>query len=111
LADTLIQAGVEQGQPQRLLWRVQAAQPKVVMHAAGQQGRILRRIGELWATIVGFTVIYGVLAVVEVRRIIRTVKKGPYPTSPDADHLPFHPQTSAGQPPQGFAPTPALRAE
>ncbi|MFH5923554.1 cytochrome ubiquinol oxidase subunit I [Roseomonas xinghualingensis] len=32
----------------------------------------------LWITIVGFTVIYGVLAVIEVGLIVRTVKKGPF---------------------------------
>lgn len=33
---------------------------------------------ELWATIAGFTLIYGALAVVEVGLIVRTVRIGPY---------------------------------
>jgi cytochrome d ubiquinol oxidase subunit I len=40
---------------------------------------------ELWATIAGFTLIYGTLAVVEIGLIIRTVKKGPYPDHLDAE--------------------------
>ncbi|OZI23687.1 cytochrome d terminal oxidase subunit 1 [Bordetella genomosp. 9] len=35
-------------------------------------------VGQLWTTIVGFTVLYGGLAVVEVGLIVRTVKRGPY---------------------------------
>jgi cytochrome d ubiquinol oxidase subunit I len=34
--------------------------------------------GEIWTTIIGFTLLYGALAVVEVGLIMRTVKKGPY---------------------------------
>jgi cytochrome d ubiquinol oxidase subunit I len=34
--------------------------------------------GQLWATIVGFTVLYGALAVVEVSLILKTIKKGPF---------------------------------
>ncbi|HEY1561489.1 MAG TPA: cytochrome ubiquinol oxidase subunit I [Caulobacteraceae bacterium] len=37
---------------------------------------------ELWATIAGFTLIYGALAVVEVGLIIRTLKNGPYHHGP-----------------------------
>jgi len=35
-------------------------------------------VPQLWATIVGFTVLYGALAVVEVGLIVRTIKKGPF---------------------------------
>jgi cytochrome d ubiquinol oxidase subunit I len=35
-------------------------------------------VPQLWATIVGFTVLYGALAVVEVSLILRTIKKGPF---------------------------------
>jgi cytochrome d ubiquinol oxidase subunit I len=34
--------------------------------------------GELWATLVGFTLVYGTLAVIEVGLIIRTVRRGPF---------------------------------
>ncbi len=34
--------------------------------------------GELWITIVGFTALYGSLAVVEFRLILATIRKGPY---------------------------------
>ena len=33
---------------------------------------------QIWMTIVGFTVIYGALAVVEVKLMIAAIKKGPY---------------------------------
>lgn len=39
---------------------------------------------ELWATIIGFTVIYGALAVVEVGLMAFAIKKGPYAHHPDA---------------------------
>jgi cytochrome d ubiquinol oxidase subunit I len=32
----------------------------------------------LWATILGFTAIYGTLAVIEVRLILTTIRKGPF---------------------------------
>lgn len=35
-------------------------------------------VAQLWTTIVGFTLLYGALAVVEVGLIVRTVKRGPY---------------------------------
>ncbi len=34
--------------------------------------------GVLWATILGFTAIYGTLAVIEVRLILTTIRKGPF---------------------------------
>jgi cytochrome d ubiquinol oxidase subunit I len=33
---------------------------------------------QIWATIVGFTLLYGALAVVEIGLIVRTVRRGPY---------------------------------
>lgn len=33
---------------------------------------------QIWLTIVGFTVMYGVMAVIEIGLMIRTIKKGPY---------------------------------
>jgi cytochrome d ubiquinol oxidase subunit I len=35
---------------------------------------------QVWATIIGFTLLYGALAVVEVSLIIRTIRRGPYAT-------------------------------
>jgi cytochrome d ubiquinol oxidase subunit I len=34
-------------------------------------------IGQIWTTIIGFTALYGVLAVIEVRLMIGTIRKGP----------------------------------
>jgi len=34
-------------------------------------------IGQIWATIIGFTALYGVLAVIEVRLMIGTIRNGP----------------------------------
>ncbi len=42
---------------------------------------------QLWATIVGFTLLYGALAVVEVRLMLHAIKKGP-----------FHEQEMFGEP-------------
>ncbi|MEJ1975458.1 MAG: cytochrome ubiquinol oxidase subunit I [Acetobacteraceae bacterium] len=41
---------------------------------------------QLWMTLVGFTVVYGTLAVVELGLIIRTVRRGPY--AGHDDHAP-----------------------
>jgi len=35
-------------------------------------------VPQLWATIIGFTLLYGALAVVEVGLIVRAIKKGPF---------------------------------
>jgi cytochrome d ubiquinol oxidase subunit I len=35
-------------------------------------------VGQLWTTIIGFTLLYGALAVVEVGLIVRTIRRGPY---------------------------------
>ena len=40
-------------------------------------------VPQLWTTIAGFTLFYGVLAVIEVGLILHTVKKGPYARSED----------------------------
>jgi len=34
--------------------------------------------GQIWTTIIGFTLLYGTLAVVEVGLIVRTIRRGPY---------------------------------
>jgi cytochrome d ubiquinol oxidase subunit I len=34
--------------------------------------------GQIWLTIAGFTLIYAVMAVIEVKLMIRTINKGPY---------------------------------
>jgi cytochrome d ubiquinol oxidase subunit I len=35
-------------------------------------------VPQLWGTIIGFTALYGALAVVEVRLILYAIKKGPF---------------------------------
>jgi cytochrome d ubiquinol oxidase subunit I len=35
-------------------------------------------VAQLWATIAGFTLLYGSLAVVEVGLILKTIKHGPF---------------------------------
>ena len=35
-------------------------------------------VAQLWTTIIGFTLLYGALAVVEVGLILRAIKKGPF---------------------------------
>ncbi|WP_294392917.1 cytochrome ubiquinol oxidase subunit I [uncultured Sphingomonas sp.] len=44
--------------------------------------------GALWTTIVGFTLLYGVLAVIEVRLMIASIKKGPHDHSEDPQPAP-----------------------
>ena len=43
-------------------------------------------VPQLWTTIIGFTLLYGTLAVVEVGLIVRTIRRGPYAhhEAPDA---------------------------
>jgi cytochrome d ubiquinol oxidase subunit I len=54
-------------------------------------------ISQIWTTIIGFTLLYGTLAVIEVRLMIATIRKGP------VEH--HEPETSRGQ--TGYAPLPA----
>jgi len=35
-------------------------------------------IPQIWITIIGFSLIYGILAVIEIRLMIKTIKSGPY---------------------------------
>lgn len=58
--------------------------------------------GQLWATIVGFTVLYGALAVVEVSLILRTIKKGPF-----AEQAAFPLEPAPASVPAPAEPTPA----
>ena len=52
----------------------------------------------LWTTIVGFTLLYGTLAVIEVSLILRTVRRGPYAghedPQPQPGTLPASPMTA-----------------
>ncbi len=34
--------------------------------------------GQIWATIIGFTLLYGTMAVIEIGLMVRAIKKGPY---------------------------------
>ncbi|WP_067104931.1 cytochrome ubiquinol oxidase subunit I [Sphingopyxis granuli] len=53
-------------------------------------------VAQLWTTIIGFTVIYGLLAVIEVRLMLAAIRKGP------AEH-----RAPALASPNGYAPIPA----
>ncbi|WP_374527655.1 cytochrome ubiquinol oxidase subunit I [Novosphingobium sp.] len=54
-------------------------------------------VTQIWTTIIGFTLLYGTLAVIEVRLMIATIRKGP------VEH--HEPEQSRGQ--AGYAPLPA----
>jgi cytochrome d ubiquinol oxidase subunit I len=41
--------------------------------------------GQIWTTIIGFTVIYSALAVVEIGLMVRTIRRGPYAHHEDPD--------------------------
>ncbi len=55
-------------------------------------------MGQIWTTIIGFTLLYGVLAVIEVRLMLAAIRHGP-------DHTP--PVRDAGRPDTGPATGPA----
>jgi cytochrome d ubiquinol oxidase subunit I len=52
-------------------------------------------VPELWITIVGFTLIYGVLAVIEVGLIIKVVKRGPNAIADPEIYVPTLPAAAA----------------
>jgi cytochrome d ubiquinol oxidase subunit I len=54
-------------------------------------------VSQIWATIIGFTALYGTLAVIEIRLMIASIRKGPI------EHNPGETQGSA----DGLAPLPA----
>ena len=54
-------------------------------------------VGQIWTTIIGFTLLYGTLAVIEVRLMIATIRKGP------VEH--HEPEQAHGD--AGYAPLPA----
>jgi cytochrome d ubiquinol oxidase subunit I len=41
-------------------------------------------VPQIWTTIVGFTMLYSALAVIEIGLIVKTIRRGPYAYSPDA---------------------------
>ena len=55
-------------------------------------------VAQLWTTIIGFTVIYGALAVIEVRLMLAAIRKGPDQHRPPAPSPETH---------SGYAPIPA----
>ena len=63
-------------------------------------------IGQLWATIIGFTVLYGALAVIEVRLMLEAIKKGPEIFTPWKPNPDFRPKP-AGEPAPAFTAVPA----
>ncbi|WP_336960071.1 cytochrome ubiquinol oxidase subunit I [Sphingobium aquiterrae] len=54
-------------------------------------------VGQLWTTIIGFTLLYGTLAVIEVRLMLATIRKGPVE----------HHDEAQDEPASGYAPLPA----
>ncbi|MBA17341.1 MAG: cytochrome d terminal oxidase subunit 1 [Sphingomonas sp.] len=48
-------------------------------------------VAQIWTTIVGFTLLYGVLAVIEVRLMLAAIKKGPERYLPAPDPVPSAP--------------------
>ena len=63
-------------------------------------------VPQLWATIVGFTLLYGALAVVEVRLLLRAIRKGPFAEQEEfGEH---HPSSSGAQPAPTAVPAPAV---
>ena len=55
-------------------------------------------VGQLWTTIIGFTFLYGALAVIEVRLMLAAIRKGP------DEHRATAPMPAS---PNGYAPIPA----
>ncbi len=54
-------------------------------------------VAQIWTTIIGFTLLYGVLAVIEVRLLLATIRKGPEtytPWRPRHDPVPYRPEPS-----------------
>ena len=52
-------------------------------------------IPQIWTTIIGFTALYGTLAVIEIRLMIASIRKGPiephYPVAPAGSFTGFVP--------------------
>jgi len=45
-------------------------------------------VAQIWTTIIGFTLLYGVLAVIEVRLMLHAIKKGPETYTPQSEPRP-----------------------
>jgi len=58
-------------------------------------------VPQLWATIIGFTVLYGGLAIVEVGLILKTIKRGPFA---EQEEFAPHPATEPHDPVAPVAP-------
>ena len=58
-------------------------------------------IGQVWATIIGFTLLYSTLAFIEVRLMLASIRKGPVEA-----HVDLNAQLASGRN-GGFAPLPA----
>jgi cytochrome d ubiquinol oxidase subunit I len=81
-----IQAGWLIAEIGRQPWAVEGVLPTFL-------GASSLTLGQVWATIVGFTLIYGVLAVIEVRLMLAAIKHGPENGTPEAE-----PMAPAGAP-------------
>lgn len=57
-------------------------------------------IAQIWTTIIGFTLLYGTLAVIEIRLMLAMIRKGPFEQHSD-------PSSTSALPGSGYAPVPA----
>lgn len=55
-------------------------------------------VPQLWTTIIGFTLFYGALAVVEIGLILRAIKKGPFAEQEEFAPSPDHPPIAESAP-------------
>ena len=55
-------------------------------------------VPQVWTTIIGFSLLYGTLAVIEIGLMVRFIRRGPYAiheTAGEASHHPAMPPTPA----------------
>jgi cytochrome d ubiquinol oxidase subunit I len=62
-------------------------------------------VAQVWTTIAGFTLLYSVLAVIEVRLMLSAIRKGP------EGYTPWQPRRDAVRPPAAPRPTHSVPAE
>ncbi len=75
-----IQAGWLIAEIGRQPWAVEGVLPTFL-------GASSLTVGQVWATIIGFTLIYGVLAVIEVRLMLAAIQHGPENGAPEAEPI------------------------
>lgn len=79
-------------------WAVEGALPTFL-------GTSSLSVGQIWITIIGFTLLYGALAVIEVRLMLQTIKKGP------ESYTPWRPKHDSEIEPSPKTPFTAIPAE